>query len=172
MQCARSATIWMSSRPRTPYFVILWASLLKMAILLYIWILTQFHPFSSIFCLFPPHPLLTQLISPHHGNPKKAGVSHIDLSPPWGPLEGRGVVAILISPHHGDPPYGPWDHVPPHVWTDKSNSATTQDEAEDEAEVCVLCCQTRSTITVCGEYEEHYCAECVDTHTCGSNVVW
>ena len=38
------------------------------------------------------------------------------------------------------PPYGPWEHVPPHVWTDKSNSATTQDEAEDEAEVCVLCC--------------------------------
>ena len=28
MQCARSATIWTSSRPRTPYFVILWALLL------------------------------------------------------------------------------------------------------------------------------------------------
>ena len=41
------------------------------------------------------------------------------------------------------PPYGPWEHVPPHVWTDQSNSATTQDEAEDEAE-CV-CCVVRST---------------------------
>ena len=68
------------------------------------------------------------------------------------------------------PPYGPWEHVPPHVWTDKSNSATTQDEAEDEAEMCALCCQKRSTITVCGECEEHYCAECIDTHTCGTNV--
>ena len=38
------------------------------------------------------------------------------------------------------PPYGPWEHVLPHVWTDQSNSATTQDEAEDEAHVCVLCC--------------------------------
>ena len=51
--------------------------------------------------------------------------------------------------HHS--PYGPWDHVLPHVWTDKSNSATTQDEVEDEAHVCALCCQKRSTITVCGE---------------------
>ena len=58
--------------------------------------------------------------------------------------------------HH--PTYGPWDHVPPHVWTDKSNSAATQNEREDEVEVCVLCCQKRSTITVCGECKEHYCA--------------
>ena len=36
------------------------------------------------------------------------------------------------------PPHGPWEHVPPHVWTDKSNSATTQDDTEDEAEVCVV----------------------------------
>ena len=26
----------------------------------HIWILTQFHQFSSIFCSFPPHPLLTR----------------------------------------------------------------------------------------------------------------
>ena len=64
------------------------------------------------------------------------------------------------------PPYGPWEHVQPHVWTDKGNSATTQDEVEDEAEVCVLCCQKCSTIMVCGDCEEHHCAECIDTHTC------
>ena len=51
------------------------------------------------------------------------------------------------------PPYGPWEHVPPHVWTDKSNSATTQDEAEDEADVCVCVCvvfvmSVRSTIVL------------------------
>ena len=69
------------------------------------------------------------------------------------------------------PPCGPWEHVPPHVWTDKSKSATTQDEAEDEAEMCVLFCQKRSTITVCGECEQHYCAECIHTHTCVTNVV-
>ena len=80
---ALSATIWTSSSPRTPYFVILWAFLLFdngyfdasfTFGIWYIWILTQFHQFSSIFCSFPPHPLLTRLISPHHGDPKKAGV--------------------------------------------------------------------------------------------------
>ena len=69
------------------------------------------------------------------------------------------------------PPYGLWEHVPPHVWTDQSNPAATQDEAEDEAEVCVLRCQKRSTVAVCDECKEHYCAECIDTHTCGTNVV-
>ena len=61
------------------------------------------------------------------------------------------------------------EHVPPHVWTDQSNSAATQDAAEDEAEVCVLCCQKRSTVAVCDECKEHYCTECIDT--CGTNVV-
>ena len=41
------------------------------------------------------------------------------------------------------PPYGPWEHVPPQVWTDQSNSAATQDEAEDEAEVCRGMCRSR-----------------------------
>ena len=41
------------------------------------------------------------------------------------------------------------------VWTDQSNSAATQDEAEDEAGVCVLCCQKRSTVAVCDECKEH-----------------
>ena len=69
------------------------------------------------------------------------------------------------------PPYGPWEHVPPHVWTDQSNSAATQDEVEDEAEVCVLCCQRCSTVAVCDECKEHYCTKCIETHTCGTNVV-
>ena len=82
-RCVRSATIWTASHPRTPYFVILWALLLFdngyfdayfTFGIWYMWILTQFHQFSSIFCSFPPHPLLTGLISPHHGDPKKAGV--------------------------------------------------------------------------------------------------
>ena len=53
----------------------------------------------------------------------------------------------------------------------KATRATMQDEAEDEAEVCVLCCQKRSTVTVCDECKEHHCTECIDTHTCGTNVV-
>ena len=69
------------------------------------------------------------------------------------------------------PPYGPWEHVPPQVWTDQSNSAATQDEAEDEADVCVLCCQRRFTVAVCDECKEHYCNVCIDTHTCGTNVI-
>ena len=53
----------------------------------------------------------------------------------------------------------------------QSNSAATQEQAEDEAELCVLCCQRRSTVAVCDECKEHYCNECIDTHTCGTNVV-
>ena len=68
------------------------------------------------------------------------------------------------------PPYGPWDHVLPHVWTDKCNSAATEDEGEDEVEVCALRCHKRCTITVCGECKEHYCPECIVTHT-GNNII-
>ena len=38
---------------------------------------------------------------------------------------------------------------------------------QDEAEVCMLCCQKRPTVAVCDECKEHYCTECIDTHTCG-----
>ena len=69
------------------------------------------------------------------------------------------------------PPYGPWDHVPSHVWTDESNAAATEDEGEDEVEVCALFCLKRSTIPVCDECKEHYCCECIDTHTCGNNII-
>ena len=55
--------------------------------------------------------------------------------------------------------------------TDTSNSAATQDEGEDEADVCALCCQKHSTITGCGECQEHYCDECIDAHTCGKQIV-
>ena len=37
--------------------------------------------------------------------------------------------------------------------------------------MCVLCCQKRSTVAVCDECKEHYCTECIDTHTGGTNVV-
>ena len=29
----------------------------------------------------------------------------------------------------------------------------------------------RSTVVVCDECKEHYCTECIDTHTCGTNVM-
>ena len=29
----------------------------------------------------------------------------------------------------------------------------------------------RSTVAVCDECKEHYCTECFDTHTCGTNVM-
>ena len=48
----------------------------------------------------------------------------------------------------------------------------TQDEGEDEVDVCALCCQKRSTITGCCECQEHYCDECIDAHNCGENVVY
>ena len=37
--------------------------------------------------------------------------------------------------------------------------------------MCVLCCQKRSTVAVDDECKEHYCSECIDTHTCGTNVM-
>ena len=51
----------------------------------------------------------------------------------------------------------------PHVWTDESNSAPT----EDEVEVYVLCCHKRCTGTDCDECKEHYCCECIDTTLVG-----
>ena len=53
----------------------------------------------------------------------------------------------------------------------KSNSSAMQDEGEDEAEVCALYCQKRSTITFCGECKEHYCAGCIVAHTVGDNTI-
>ena len=61
--------------------------------------------------------------------------------------------------------------VPPHVWVNQSNLAATQDEVEDEAEVCGLCCRKRSAVAVCDECKEHYCTECIDAHCYGTNVV-
>ena len=40
------------------------------------------------------------------------------------------------------PPYGPWNHVPPHVWTDEGNLAATEDEGEDE--IRSVCCVVTS----------------------------
>ena len=69
-------------------------------------------------------------------------------------------------------PIRPLDHVLPHVWTDKSNSAATEDEGEHEVEVCALCCYKCSTVTVCGECKEHYCPECFDTHSYPNDIIW
>ena len=81
----------------------------------------------------------------------------------------RGTSALLWAPEKAG--LGPWDHVPPHVWTDESKSASTEDDGEDEVEVCALCCHKHSTVTVCDECKEHYCCECIDTHTCGNNII-
>ena len=58
-----------------------------------------------------------------------------------------------------------------HALSNRLLGCGTQDEAEDEAEVCVLCCQKRSTVAISDECKEHYCTECIDTHTCGTNVM-
>ena len=67
------------------------------------------------------------------------------------------------------PPYGPWEHVPAHVWT-----APTQEDNDDEdvvgddGDVCALCC-TKSDpekMSMCDKCELQYCTDCIDTHTC------
>ena len=35
----------------------------------------------------------------------------------------------------------------------------------------VLCCQKRTTITICGECRHHFYAESIDTQTCGDNAI-
>ena len=71
------------------------------------------------------------------------------------------------------PPYGPWEHVPPHVR--KSTEATvvddTQNDVGDEVDICALCCQKHTT-TECGECHLHYCVECIDPHTCGDKTIY
>ena len=67
------------------------------------------------------------------------------------------------------PPYGPWEHVPTHVWT-----APTQEDNDDEdvvgddGDVCALCC-TKSypgKMSMCDKCELQYCTDCIGTHTC------
>ena len=69
-------------------------------------------------------------------------------------------------------PYGPWDHVPPHVWTtdDQDDDNCVIDVDNDVPDVCVLCCHKRKT-TACGDCKEYYCDECLDPHTCGTHAV-
>ena len=66
------------------------------------------------------------------------------------------------------PPYGPWEHVPAHVWT-----APTQEDNDDEdvvgddGDVCALCC-TKSNpekMSMCDKCELQYCTDCIGTHT-------
>ena len=76
--------------------------------------------------------------------------------------------ALQASP---SPPPPPTDHGSMSRLMFGLTKAATQDDAEDEAEVCVLCCQKRSTFPVCDECKEHYCIKCIDTRTCGTNVV-
>ena len=48
---------------------------------------------------------------------------------------------FVFGGRSGGPPCGPWDHAPPHVLTDESNLAATEDEGEDEVDVCVVLSQ-------------------------------
>mmetsp|Transcript_69848 Transcript_69848/g.123156 ORF Transcript_69848/g.123156 Transcript_69848/m.123156 type:complete len:139 (-) Transcript_69848:285-701(-) len=70
------------------------------------------------------------------------------------------------------PPYGPWEHIPTHVWADDTDSVDVDDETLDVTpDVCALCCHKRKS-TPCIECKEHYCEECLDSHTCGAHTVY
>ena len=90
-QCARSAKFWMSANTRTlllapfdKFLVPYWGCFS----FLYIWDVVHLncHPLLPIFNHFYPF-----------------SIPHIEVSPLWGPREGKGDVAMLISPHYGDP---------------------------------------------------------------------
>ena len=67
------------------------------------------------------------------------------------------------------PPYGPWEHVPAHVWT-----APTQEDNDDEdvvgddGDVYALCCTKfdPEKMSMCDKCELQYCTYGIDTHTC------
>ena len=87
---ARSAKFWMSANTRT-----LLAPFDKF--------LVPYWFFFSFLCIWDVahlncHPLLPIF---NHFHP--FSIPRFELSPLWGPREGRGIVAILISPHYGDP---------------------------------------------------------------------
>ena len=72
------------------------------------------------------------------------------------------------------PPYGPWEHVPAHVW-----AAPTQEDDDDEdvvgddGDVCALCC-TKSDpqkMSMCDKCQLQYHTDCIDTHTCDTVTV-
>ena len=81
-------------------------------------------------------------------------------------------IQICIQGQVYYPSYGPWEHVPTHVW--KSTEATVRDAAQDdvgdEVDICSLCCQ-KHTETICGECNLNYCAECIDPHVCGAKTI-
>ena len=66
------------------------------------------------------------------------------------------------------PPYGPLEHVAPHVWVwntiEASNAAAPQDDGGDEGEVCA-CCPRKHTTTLCGECSAKIIVLSVLTHT-------
>ena len=67
------------------------------------------------------------------------------------------------------PPYGPWEHIPAHVWTAPTQEDNdNEDVVGDEGDVCALCC-TKSDpekMSMCDKCELQYCTDCIDTHTC------
>ena len=67
------------------------------------------------------------------------------------------------------PPYGPWEHVPTHVWTAPTQVANDdEDVVGDDGGVCAFCC-TKSDpekMSMCDKCELQYCTDCSDTHTC------
>ena len=66
------------------------------------------------------------------------------------------------------PPYGPWEHVPAHVWTAPTQEDNDDDDVVgDDGDVCALCC-TKSDpekMSMCDKCELQYCTDCIDTHT-------
>ena len=59
--------------------------------------------FFSFLCIWDVAHLSCHPMLPIFNHFYPFSIPHIELSPLWGPREGRVDVAILISPHYGDP---------------------------------------------------------------------
>ena len=84
------------------------------------------------------------------------------------PLE-LGIV-LYSAPGSLPPPYGPWPHVPPHVWADVQEEIHVDDDGDD-GEVCALCCMKKSSLSKCDASHLHHCGDCLSTHTCGDELM-
>ena len=131
--------------------------------------------------MFPPkspqaHPLETPLELDDPNCPAQRGTSWATIPKTLNrartvhaPCDNAPLQQFLIRRQVRYPPYGPWEHVPAHVWT-----APTQEDNDDEdvvgddGDVCALCC-TKSDpekMSMCDKCELQYCTDCIDTHTC------
>ena len=74
---------------------------------------------------------------------------------------------LLIQREAWYPPYGPWEHIPTHVWAAHAHEDNDgEDLVGDDGDVCALCCTKSDRNNVCDKcyltpplYSPHQCRD-------------